>query len=188
MKYKIMTIAVASLLPLGFAASASANPTASHEVTFTVAEARGISVKVTAGEGQGENVLDLGTIAQGGSVELVGAVEVKFSSPATIDDGITVMLFSNSDLTEAAQLPSGVSIGAKAQAIGELEGNAQPANNANLTNSSDALYGDFKGVFVNQTFDVDFTLTATSIAETGSDQVFFIRYALVDNTSSGGDD
>jgi len=184
MKYKIMTIAVASLLPLGFAATASATgPTASHEVTFTVAEARGISVTVTAGEGQGENILDLGTVAQGGSVNLVGAVEVKFSSPADIDDGITVMLFPSSDLTGNAQLPSGVTIGAKAQAIAGLDGNAQPANSANVTNSPDALYGDFKGVFVNQKIDVDFTLTATSNAVTGDPQVFYIRYALVDNTS-----
>ena len=88
MKYKIMTIAVASLLPLGFAATASvANPTASHEVTFTLADARSISVAVL-GDPEEEGVVDLGVGAtdKEKAIEVDDAVEVTFRATDAVSD------------------------------------------------------------------------------------------------------
>jgi len=88
MKYKLLTIGVASLLPLGFAASASvANPTASHEVTFTLADARSISVAVL-GDTEATGVVDLGVGAtdKEKAIEVDDAVEVTFRATDAVSD------------------------------------------------------------------------------------------------------
>jgi hypothetical protein len=174
-KYKIMTIAVASLLPLGFAASASANPTANHEVAFTVAEARSISVAVN-GEG---DVLTFGTIAQDSSVTLTDAVTVTLSSPADTNDQVRVILLTAAEEGSATSPPTGVTLRATAKEISGA-GGGSPVTNTALQNQADALYNGLLGLFLNESFDVDFTLATTGTAVIGS-QSYFIQYTLFDD-------
>jgi len=174
MKYKIMTIAVASLLPLGFAATASAtNLTASHGVTFTVAEARSISVTVAEGE---NNVLDFGVISTNGEVLLDRAVEVKFSTPSggPNQDFIEVMLVDSGGLS--AQLPLGVTMEASAGPIPGATGLTAGKDLDLSTGSGRILYEGFLDDYFQETFDVSFELiTFDAAAGTGN---YFIQYTL----------
>jgi len=177
MKYKIMTIAVASLLPLGFAATASvANPTAEHEVTFTVAESRSISVAVN-GEG---DVLEFGTVAQDSTSTLVDAVTVTVSSPDGPEDQVWVQLFNRAvdvDGVTAVDPPSGVTLRATAKTISS--GGAGDARvNVAVQQGPGVLYDELDGLYLNASFDVNFTLVTTDTAATGDEQSFFIRYEL----------
>ena len=97
MRNKLIAVVAASVLPLGFAATASANPTANHEVTFKVADARSISVLVL-GEPETPGVLDLGvaeTSAEN-AIEVEDAVEVTFRATDAVSDSnkvdITIQL------------------------------------------------------------------------------------------------
>jgi hypothetical protein len=172
MKYKIMTIAVASLLPLGFAASASASDlTTEHAVTFTVADARSISVAVT---GSVNNTLDFGTISTAEEKTLADAVTVTFSTPGN-DEGIEVMLVDSGGL--AVSLPTGVTMSAAAKAIsGTTKAEVRtPA----VGSFGQLLYGFFDEPHLNKSFDVDFTLTTTAAA-TGTGN-YFIQYRMFED-------
>ena len=174
MKYKVLTIAVASLLPLGFAASASANPTAEHEVTFAVAESRSISVAVN-GEG---DVLQFGTIAQDSTSTLEDAVTVTVSSPDGTNDQVRVVLLDEAGGSFAFP-PNGVSLKATAKAIsGDVPGALE--TNVAVQQSPDVLYRNLLGLVLNESFDVNFTLAATDTAKLGSES-YFIQYTLFDD-------
>ena len=173
MRNKLIAIAAASVLPLGFAASASAvDPSANHEVTFTVAEARSISVEIN---GVGE-VLDFGAIGQTGTKTLEDAVTVTFSTPSTpqSQDFIEVMLQTSAGLS--ASLPTGVTMTASAQAI-DVTTAATAGSNLDLSSGGGPkLYGNFQETHLNETFDVDFTLTTD--AATAATENYFIAYTL----------
>jgi hypothetical protein len=171
MRNKLIAIAAATVLPLGFAASASADLSADHEVTYTVAEARSISVAVN---GEGE-VIDLGAIGQTGTKTLTGAVTVTFSTPGE-DDAIEAMLVDSAGLS--ATLPAGVIMAASAQAIGGTTAATAESNQDLSTGSGKILYGDFAETHLNETFDVDFTLTTNAAAvATGN---YVIKYTLIE--------
>ena len=174
MRNKLIAVVAASVLPLGFAATASANPTANHEVTFTVAEARSISVAVN-GEG---DVLTFGSIAQDSSVTLPGAVTVTLSSPDGTNDQVRVILLTAVD-GSAATPPTGVTLRATANTISG-GGAGDPRTNAAVQQAIDVLYSDLLGLYVNKSFDVDFTLAATATAALGSES-YFIQYTLFDD-------
>jgi len=171
-KYKIMTIAVTSLLPLGFAASASASDlTTEHAVTFTVADARSISVAVTGSE---NNTLDFGAISTTGTKTLADAVTVTFSTPGN-DEGIEVMLVDSGGL--AVSLPTGVTMSSAAKAIsGTTDATTRDVP---VSSGGQVLYGFFVEPHLNKSFDVDFTLTTTAAA-TGTGN-YFIQYRMFED-------
>jgi len=180
MKYKIMTIAVASLLPLGFAATASvANPTASHGVTFTVAEARSISVVVKEEFRGDSGELEFGTIAKGTDRTLEDAVTVTFSSPNLTDDKVQVVL-QNAAGDSTTTMPGGVTLKATAKTIEGGGGASTPQSNATLQNAPADLYTGLDGKFLDDEFKVNFTLDALeSAAGNLPEESFTIRYTLV---------
>jgi hypothetical protein len=171
MRNKLIAIAAASVLPLGFAATASAvDPSADHEVTFTVAEARSISVEIN---GLGE-VLDFGAIGQTGTKTLQGAVTVTFSTPGELDS-IEAMLVDSDGISDS--LPTGVSMEASAQAIGATTAATAGSNQDLSGGSGKILYGSFEETHLNETFDVDFTLTTDAAAV--ATENYFIKYTLL---------
>jgi hypothetical protein len=180
MRNKLLAIVAASALPLGLAASASAeDQTAQHEVTFRVAEERSISVAVA---GSDDNVLDFGSIATTGTKTLPDAVQVTFSSPTNFDDIILMELFTNNGGSPGVSTnPStGVIITATSSAITGLVNLA--GRSGTLSSADRIIQGNFNessGAFVNETFDVDFTLTTNQVA-TGA-QSYFIRYTLTED-------
>jgi hypothetical protein len=168
MRNKLIAIVAASVLPLGFAASASAtDPSAQHEVTFTVAEARSISVAVN---GASNNTLDFGVIAATGSKTLNGAVTVTFSTPGS--DFIRIQL-QNPDTGDSAALPSSVTLSATALA---LTGGADGTPGVNVALGTDDLYKSFTKAHLLETFDVNFTLATT--AATAATSTYRIQYEL----------
>jgi hypothetical protein len=176
MRNKLIAIVAASVLPLGFAATASAtDPSAQHEVTFTVAEARSISVAV---DGDGD-VLTFGAIAQDSSVTLPGAVTVTLSSPDGTNDQVRVLLLDAATNGSAATPPTGVTLSATANTISG-GGAGDPRTNAAVQGGVDVLYSDLLGLYVNKSFNVDFTLAATATALIGS-KSYFILYTLFDD-------
>jgi hypothetical protein len=174
MKNKLLAIVAASVLPLGLAVSASASTTADHQVTYTVAEARSISVAVN---GSGPAV-EFGAIGQTGTKTLAGAVTVTFSTPSTptAAEFIEVMLVDSDGLS--ATLPTGVIMTASAQAISGTTAAIAGLNQDLSTGSGKILYGDFEETHLNETFDVDFTLTTTTAAAASGSYV--IKYTLQD--------
>jgi hypothetical protein len=181
MKYKIMTIAVASLLPLGFAATASATgQTADHEVTFTIAEERSISVAVNEGD-----AVDFGVIGttDGDGIKKTGAVTVTFSTPSTQSESIQVRLW-NSGKSAYVSSPGGVTLTASAQSFagGPEDGNKQDVELgiANAQNQQ-VLYGDLEETYLLQSFNVDFELTTNGATAQPDPWVFFVQYSLIDD-------
>jgi hypothetical protein len=180
MKYKVLTIAVASLLPLGFAASASAeeDPTADHEVTFVVAAERSISVTVN---GEGEAV-DFGAIGVTGEIDRPSAVTVTFSTPSTSSskEFIQVQLWNSVGSFVSDIGTDGVTLEASA---GEIEGDTAASNNADVALGAVAaeLYGDFEETHLLESFDVDFKLI-TNQAELSAEpeEKFVVRYSLLE--------
>jgi len=168
MRNKLIAIVAASFLPLGLAVSASASTTADHQVTYTVAEARSISVAVNEGV---NNTLDFGAIAATGSKTLNGAVTVTFSTPGT--DFIRIQLQNPNG--DSATLPSGVTLSATA---GALTGGADgtPGVNVTLAASPPDLYTSFTKAHLLETFDVNFTLATTAAAAATS--TYLIQYEL----------
>jgi len=194
MKYKIMTIAVASLLPLGFAASASANPTADHEVTYTVADARSISVEVL-GTPAAPGVLDLGTVGTNeASAEVADAVAVTFRATDAHDASnkvdIRVQLVENNEGTLGNAVDTeGVYLIANAADISDLtlgDVNDNVANNVKgtpyLESESEYLYRGLNktGGFDDTTFNVGFQLDTTGQTTTTGNFSYFILYSLTD--------
>jgi len=175
MRNKLIAVVAASVLPLGFAASASANPTANHEVTFTVAEARSISVTVN-GEG---DVLEFGAIAQDSSVTLPDAVTVTVSSPEGTNDQVRVILLDAAVDGSATPPPTGVTLRATAKLISG--GGGELRENVAVQQGFGVLYDGLLGLFLNQSFDVNFTLATTENAVAGTEQSFFIQYTLFDD-------
>ena len=176
MKYKILTIAVASLLPLGFAASASvANPTASHEVTFTVVGERSISVNQTT--------VDFGVVAQNSTNLLENAVTVTFSSPLAFDEDVKVTLL-NSDGSSGGDLPTGVKLRAKSvdadvtAAGGDATISANFGGGQGSVGTTWIVAGNLDDDAVDETFDVGLTLEAESDATIG-EETYLLRYSLV---------
>jgi hypothetical protein len=174
MRNKLIAIVAASVLPLGLAVSASAtDPSAQHEVTFTVADARSISVAVSGGQGADNTVLDFGSIATAGSVTIEDAAQVTFSTPG--DDLIEVMLVDSGGLSAA--LPDTVTVSATAEAISG-DTTATPKT-VSVGSSGQELYGVFGEAQSNKTFNVDFTLTTTGAA-TGTSS-YFIQYTMYED-------
>jgi len=178
MKYKLLTIGAASLLPLGFAATASvANPTAEHEVTFTVAEARSISVVVKE-EFRGENgELEFGAIGQSdsGGILLSEAVTVTFSTPGD-EDRITAKALVEAGGADFPFENSGIELVLTAKTFAEQgEGRPQTLNLA-TTDGGDNLYAFFEETHLLSSFDVDYTLK-TDDADVGA-KTMLIQYLL----------
>jgi len=192
MKYKIMTIAVASLLPLGFAASASANPTADHEVTYTVADARSISVEVL-GTPAAPGVLDLGTVGTNeASAEVADAVAVTFRATDAVDASnkvdIRVQLMENNEGTLGSAVDTeGVYLIANAADIvtdgftlGEANSKSNEKGTPYVGSSSDYLYRGLNknGGFDDTTFNVGFQLDTQNQTTTTGNFSYFILYSL----------
>jgi hypothetical protein len=194
MRNKLIAIVAASVLPLGFAATASANPTANHEVTFTVADARSISVEVL-GDPEVAGVLDLGVVGTDElSANMANAVAVTFRATDAVDTSnkvkINVQLRQNNDgvLGDPAS-PVGLNLIAN---VVEIPGLPLVASNNNdkgtpyVESSPDYLYRGLNktGGFGDTTFNVGFQLdTKTSGTQTG-DFTFFILYSLTDHDPS----
>jgi len=172
MRNKLIAVVAASVLPLGFAATASATDlTTQHAVTYTVADARSISVAVTGSE---NNTLDFGAIATTGTKTLADAVTVTFSTPGN-DEGIEVMLVDSGGLS--AQLPTEVTMSAAAKAIsGTTDATTRDVP---VSSGGQVLYGFFVEPHLNKSFDVDFTLT-TDGAATGTGN-YFIQYRMFED-------
>jgi len=176
MKYKIMTIAVASLLPLGFAATASAGTEASHGVTFTVAEARSISVVVNE-DFKGDNgELEFGAIGESDSIELADAVKVTVSTPGDPEDNIRIQL-QDPDTEFGTPLESGVTLTANAGAISSGDGTSQ--GDVDLDGSANEIYMGLSDPRLLATFDVVFTLTTVDASpEDNENKSYLIQYDL----------
>jgi hypothetical protein len=196
MRNKLIAVVAASVLPLGFAAAASAtDPTGSHEVTFTVADARSISVEVLLGD---TGVLDLGVVGTDElSANVADAVAVTFRATDAVDTtkvDINVQLRQNNEgLLGDAVSPVGLNLIANANDIvidGFTLGAANSGSNEKgspyVESSADYLYRGLNktGGFGDTTFNVGFQLdTKTPDTQTG-DFSFFILYSLTDHNPS----
>jgi hypothetical protein len=183
MRNKLIAIAAASVLPLGFAASASAeDPTATHAVTYVVAAERSISVAVNEGV-----AVDFGAIRQTGTISRPGAVTVTFSTPSTSSnkDYIEVRLYNSvgSGTSDINGYPK-VTLQASAQAIA---GSTVASNNSDVNLGGSAgtkLYGDFEEAHFVAEFDVDFKLTTSGAnVSTEPQEKYVVRYSLLEATS-----
>jgi len=167
MKYKVLTIAVASLLPLGFAATASAtNPTADHELTYTIAEERSISVAVK----DDAAAVDFGTVAKGSETTITDAVTVTYSSPDLVNETVEVTI---TDKAGDASLPAGVTL--------TLQPDEQAPAGSPFTGSTLGPADITTGGLPDDPneFDIDMKLVTTSDTPTGAKE-YTIEYALVD--------
>ena len=185
MRNKLIAIAAASVLPLGFAATASAvDPSADHEVTFVVAAERSISVTVN---GEGEAV-DFGAISQTGTISRPGAVTVTFSTPSNSSnkDYIEVRLYNSvgSSTSDVNGYPK-VTLQASAQAIA---GSTAASNNSDVNLGGSAgtkLYGDFAEAHFLAEFEVDFKLTTSGAnVSTEPEEKYVVRYSLLEAAAS----
>jgi type 1 fimbria pilin len=187
MKYKIMTIAVASLLPLGFAASASASTTANHEVTFTVADARSISVAVL-GDPEVAGVVDLGTVGTNEYWDPAdGAEHVSVTFRATDATGASNKVNLNIQLREKngenlgdAVAPQGLYLIAN---VGTLSPSASGSSGTPYVDQTvQALWSELnkEGGIDDTTFNVRYGLDTRSQTTTPGDFSYFILYSLTD--------
>ena len=190
MRNKLIAIVAASVLPVGLAVSASASTTANHEVTFTVADARSISVDVLLGETTG--VLDLGVVGTNENGQNVAnAVAVTFRATDAVGTSnkvdINVELRQNSSgaLGDAVS-PVGLNITANVVDIPDLPAVASKNNDKGtpwVEATPDYLYRGLNktGGFGDTTFNVGFQLdTRPAGTQTGSFS-YFILYSLTDH-------
>jgi hypothetical protein len=177
MKYKIMTIAVASLLPLGFAASASADNTLTggHQLEFTVVDARSISVAVKGAE---DNTLDLGAVARTGVLALEKAVEVTFSTPG--DDSIWVRVLDEEDGSAFNFTGTQMVLELKVNEESDVPDSAVSYAPRFNSDQLDQLYSTFNDSHVLESFDVDYKIETTNAAL--GKKSFFIEYRLTESS------
>jgi len=195
MTYKLLTVGVASLLPLGFAATASAtDPTASHEVTFTIADARSISVEVL-GTPAVAGVLDLGTVGTSEeSAEVANAVAVTFRATDAVDAStkvdIRVQLMENNEGnvgdpvdTEGVYLiATAATIVTDGFTLGATNSKSNEKGTPYVSSSSDYLYRGLNktGGFGDTTFNVGYQLDTQNQTTTTGNFSYFILYSLTD--------
>jgi hypothetical protein len=193
MRNKLIAIVAASVLPLGFAATASANPTANHEVTFTVADARSISVDVLLGETTG--VLDLGVVGTNENGQNVAnAVAVTFRATDAVGTSNKVdinveLRQNNAGVLGDAVSPVGLNITANVVDIPDLPAVASKNNDKGtpwVEATPDYLYRglNITGGFGDTTFNVGFQLDTRPVGTQTGSFSYFILYSLTDHDPS----